>query len=103
MDKLRLSSKERARAELLSQVLKSSISLVKASELLGVSYRQMLRIWERYKSEGISGLKHGHRDHASDRCGSSGVCAGVVPGEVRRFRSDVGGGVLWKTGWRDSE
>ncbi len=52
---------------MLSKVLKSSISLVKASELLGVSYRQMLRIWERYTSAGISGLKHELRDRASNR------------------------------------
>jgi transposase len=66
MGKLRLSSKERARAEVLAKVSKASLSLAKASELLGVSYRQMLRIWERYQSDGISGLKHGLRDRASN-------------------------------------
>ena len=67
MGKLCLGGKERARAEVLSKVSKSSISLVRASELLGVSYRQMLRIWGRYKSEGASGLKHGLRGRASNR------------------------------------
>jgi len=67
MGKLRLSVKERARSEVLSKVSKSSISLAKASELLGVSYRQVLRIWERYKTEGAAGLKHGLRDRASNR------------------------------------
>ena len=66
MGKLRLSVKERARAEVLSKVAKSSISLRKASELLGVSYRQMLRIWKRYEAEGVSGLKHGLRDQPSN-------------------------------------
>ena len=66
MGKLRLSVKERARAEVLSKVAKSSISLRTASELLGVSYRQMLRIWKRYEAEGISGLKHGLRDQPSN-------------------------------------
>jgi len=47
MGQLRLSVKERARAEVLSKVWKSSISLSKAAELLGVSYRQVLRIWKR--------------------------------------------------------
>ena len=55
MGKLRLSVKERARAEVLS----------KASELLGVSYRQVLRLWERYKTDGAAGLKHGLRDWTS--------------------------------------
>ena len=66
MGKLRLSVKERARAEVLSKVAKSSISLRKASELLGVSYRQMLRIWKRYEADGVSGLKHGLRDQCSN-------------------------------------
>ena len=44
MGKLRLSVKERDRSEVLSQVAKSSIGLMKASELLGVSYRQVLRL-----------------------------------------------------------
>ena len=67
MGKLRLSRKERSRAEVLSRVSKSSISLLKASELLGVSYRQMLRIWQRFKLDGASGLKHGLRDRQSNR------------------------------------
>jgi len=72
MGKLRLSSKERLRAEVLSKVSKSAISLSKASELLGVSYRQILRIWRRYESDGASGLKHGLRDRQSNRRIASG-------------------------------
>ena len=68
MGKLRLSRKERSRAEVLSKVSKSAISLLKASELLGVSYRQILRIWHRFKLDGASGLKHGLRDRQSNRC-----------------------------------
>ncbi|MCX7420474.1 MAG: helix-turn-helix domain-containing protein [Planctomycetia bacterium] len=67
MGKLRLSVKERERSEVLLKVSQSSISLSKASELLGVSYRQVLRIWKRYQSAGVSGWKHGLRDRASNR------------------------------------
>ena len=67
MGKLRLSVKERERSEVLLKVSQSSISLSKASELLGVSYRQVLRIWNRCQSAGASGLKHGLRDRASNR------------------------------------
>ncbi len=67
MGKLRLSVKERERSEVLLKVSRSSMSLSKASELLGVSYRQVLRIWKRYQSAGASGLKHGLRDRASNR------------------------------------
>ena len=66
MVQLRLSVKERDRCAVLSKVAKSSISLSKASELLGVSYRQVLRLWKRYQSGGAAGLKHGLRDRASN-------------------------------------
>ena len=40
---------------------------MQASELLGVSYRQVLRLWKRYQSDGAVGLKHGLRDRVSNR------------------------------------
>ncbi len=55
MGKLRLSVKARARVEVLEQVLKSSISLTKAAELLRVSYLQVLLIWGRYRADGAPG------------------------------------------------
>jgi len=67
MGKLRLSRKERLRLEVLSKVRKGGISLAKAAELLNVSYRQVLRIWQRFGAEGSPGLKHGLRDRPSNR------------------------------------
>ena len=67
MGKLRLSGKERRRLEVLSKVRKGGVSLAKAAELLKVSYRQVLRIWQRFEAEGGLGLKHGLRDRPSNR------------------------------------
>ena len=67
MGKLRLSKKERLRLEILSKVRKGGINLAKAAELLGVSYRQVLRSWQRFGAEGSLGLKHGLRDKPSNR------------------------------------
>jgi transposase len=67
MGKLRLSGKERRRLEVLGKVKRGDIRLTKAAELLSVSYRQVLRIWERYEAEGSAGLKHGLRDRVSNR------------------------------------
>ena len=64
MVQLRWSVKERDRCEVLSKVAKSSISLSKASELWGVSDRQVLRLWKRSQSGGAAGLKPGLRDRA---------------------------------------
>ena len=66
MGQLRLSVAERERAEVLWKVSKSSLSLAKAAELLGVSYRQVLRLWKRFQLDGASGLKHGLRDRVSN-------------------------------------
>ena len=66
MGKQRLSVKERRRLEVLSKVEKGGISLRKAAELLQLSYRQVLRIWRRYVTDGSLGLKHGLRDQASN-------------------------------------
>lgn len=67
MGKLRLSGKERRRLEVLTKVKRGDIRLTKAAELLSLSYRQVLRIWERYEREGSVGLQHGLRDRPSNR------------------------------------
>lgn len=67
MGKFRLSVKERSKLEILTKVRKGGISLGKAAELLGMSYRQVLRIWQRFVSEGSEGLKHRLRDRGSNR------------------------------------
>jgi hypothetical protein len=66
MGKLRLNRKERLRLEVLSKVQKGRLNLAEAGVLLGVGYRQVLRIWKRYVAEGSLGLKHGLRDRASN-------------------------------------
>ena len=50
-----MSRKERRRLVVLSQVQAGKISLAKAAELLGLSYRQMKRVWSRYQREGDAG------------------------------------------------
>jgi len=67
MGKLRLSKKERLRVEILSKIKAGRMSLRKGAELLGLSYRQMLRVHERYESEGASGLQHRLRGEESNR------------------------------------
>lgn len=54
-----MSGRERKRLLVLSQVGAGELRLQAAAELLGVSYRQMKRLWSRYQAEGDSGLVHG--------------------------------------------
>jgi hypothetical protein len=76
METLAMSKKERRRLELFSRVREGELTLVKASELLGLSYRQTKRSYGRYRFEGDAGVVHGLRGGASNR--------GVDPGKKAR-------------------
>ncbi len=62
-----MSRKERKRLETFSRVKLGGMTLVEASELLGLSYRQTKRAWSRYQSEGDAGLVHRLRGRAPNR------------------------------------
>jgi len=53
-----MSSKELRRVGVLARVEKEALSLVQAAQILGLSYRQAKRIWQRYQVEGAEGLRH---------------------------------------------
>jgi transposase len=67
METLRMSGKERVRLELMGRVKRQEITLAKAAELLRMSYRQVKRVWARYRGEGHQGLVHGLRGRRSNR------------------------------------
>ena len=56
METILMSRRERHRLEVFSRVRRGEITLVKASELLGLSYRQAKRVWRRYQDQGDAGL-----------------------------------------------
>ena len=53
-----MSEKERVRLEVLGWKERVGVSLVKAAEAMGVSYRQARRIWKRYKANRSEVLVH---------------------------------------------
>lgn len=67
MGVLTLSARERKRLELLSRVKEGVLKLVQAAVLCGLSYRQVKRVWKRYRKEGDAGLVHRGRGRASNR------------------------------------
>ncbi len=67
MEMILMSRKERRRLEAFSRVKVGGMTLVEASELLGLSYRQTKRAWARYQSEGDAGLMHRLRGRAPNR------------------------------------
>jgi transposase len=67
MEILRMSRKERDRVGVMLQVKQKKLSLIKASQVLGVTYRQAKRIWQRYRHQGDAGLVHRLRGRPSLR------------------------------------
>jgi transposase len=61
-----MSRREQLRLEVLAQVKSGRITLVKAAELLGVCYRQVLRMDRRYRRLGAAGLVHRLRGRPSN-------------------------------------
>src|SRR3954451_11985966 len=64
---LTMSEKDRSRLVELVGVSRGEQSLASASRRLGLSYRQMKRLWRRYRTEGDAGGRHASRGRASNR------------------------------------
>ena len=62
-----MSKRELERAEVFGRVKAGSLTLRESGELLGLSYPQSKRLMKRYRSDGASGLQHGHCGRASNR------------------------------------
>ena len=62
-----MSRKERNRLAIMAGVKTGELRLVQAAGLTGLSYRQMKRVWRRYRDQGDAGLVHRLRGRASSR------------------------------------
>ena len=62
-----MSRKERDRMKVMAGVAEEEVTLIAASGLMGVTYRQSKRIWRRYQDEGEAGLVHRLRGKPSAR------------------------------------
>jgi len=67
METILMSRKERKRLEAFGRVKAGDLTLMAASGLLGLGYRQTKRAWARYQSLGDAGLVHGLRGRVSNR------------------------------------
>ena len=69
METLTMSGKERRRLELCGRVKRRELTLAKAAELAGLSYRQVKRVYRRFREESDRGLVHRLRGRPSNRGG----------------------------------
>lgn len=62
-----MSEEEVRRAGMLGRVEKGELKQTQAAELLSVSYRQVKRLYARYRKKGAAGLVHGNAGRVSNR------------------------------------
>jgi transposase len=68
-----MSAKERRRLVVMHEVKAGKLKLALAAGVLGVSYRQAKRVWQRYRAEGDAGLVHRSRGRPGGRRLAPGV------------------------------
>ena len=86
METLAMSKAERRRLEVMSQVKCGKMVLGTAVELLGLSYRQVKRLWSRYQSVGDAGLVPGLRGRKSNRQGDAKLRKKSLAWYVKEYR-----------------
>lgn len=62
-----MSAKERKRLVVLAEVKEGKLSVAAAAEVLRLGYRQMKRVWKRFKAQGDAGLVHRSRGRPGSR------------------------------------
>lgn len=82
---LLMSMKERRRKSVFDRVAAGELSLVSASKLVRLSYRQTLRAYGRYCAEGDAGLVHRSRGRPGNRSSDAVFRASVLKRYKKRY------------------
>ncbi|MGC9197643.1 MAG: ISNCY family transposase [Acidobacteriaceae bacterium] len=81
-----MSVKEENRIEVMGRVKSGSLRLGEGAEICGVSYRQMKRIWARFRDGGAKGMQHRGCGRGSNR----GYSEATRSQAVERYREQYG-------------
>src|SRR5262245_10952825 len=90
METLNMSKRERDRLAILAGVKRKELTLVQASQVLALSYRQTKRVWRRYQDQGDAGLVHRLRGQPSLRRKPDAVRAAVLELSAEERYRDFG-------------
>jgi len=66
-EEVAVNENEKRRAMVLNGVVSGAMSLDQATRVLNLSYRQMQRVWKRFREEGETGLAHRNKGKPSNR------------------------------------
>ncbi len=80
-----MSQKERARLTVMEEVQERVLSIVEASQVLGLSYRQAKRVWARYQLQGDAGLVHAARGKPGKRAKPAELKARILARYEERY------------------
>ena len=81
-----MSGKERHRLELMGRIKRKEITLVKAADLMEISYRQAKRIWKCFGETGDKSLIHGLRGKPGGRSRTKAFKQKVLTRYEERYR-----------------
>jgi len=84
---LRMSQEELERKRVMEAVLEGRLSLRKASQLLQISYRQAVRVCQRFRAEGAKGLVHRSRGRPSNRRHPEGLKRKALKRYEERYKA----------------
>jgi transposase len=84
-----LSARELSRVEVMARVKAGSLRLEEAAELLELSYRQVKRVWARYRGGGAKALQHRNCGRRSNRAHAAEFRRAVL-NRVRERYADFG-------------
>jgi transposase len=82
MGTITLNEKQRRRCEIITRLIANKMSSSEASELLGVTERQVRRIRRRYEADGLETVVHGNQGRPSPR--------GTKPAVIEQLRELAG-------------
>lgn len=63
-----MSRRERDRMTIMVEIKRKELTLVEASQVMDLSYRQTRRVWRRYQTDGDAGLVHRLRGQPRPLC-----------------------------------
>ena len=90
METLNMSKRERDRLRIMAGVKQKELTLVQASQVLALCYRQTKRVWRRYQDQGDAGLVHRLRGQPSARRKPNRVRAAVLELYAQERYADFG-------------
>ncbi|MEE9162044.1 MAG: ISNCY family transposase [Candidatus Neomarinimicrobiota bacterium] len=85
-----MSRRELQRVEVMARVGSEELKLVDAGKMVGLSYRQVKRLWRRYREEGPEGLKHRSAGRESNRAKSKKFRERVLRLVRKKYSGEVG-------------